>query len=390
VGRRAAGLIAVVVLAIGAGALLADVAGSWRFHDLWCFYHGGQAVLRGADPYDAPTWLALTEDPSRFAGPQVVKPPCPGAFAYPYWSALVFAPLALLPYDVAAGVWGALLIAGVTGGIAFAVRATAAPAFLVSAVTLGSLPLLQVLVFGQLTGVLLPFIGLSLLPPPGRAGASVGALALKPQLVGIFAAALAIRALRRRDVQFLAGLVGVVGLLVVASLAVVPSWPIAWVREILTNRLDIARPMPTAWGLSLLLFGDAIWGAVPLALLVGALLLMARGREVDDVAFGSVVLAVSLVAAPYVGGYDQLFLVVPWALILRAAARSAPRRRRILLGAILTVAIVGPWTLVVLRSGSDTLNAVIPALTALLAMAAQPRRVRDAEARTPAPPPLPV
>jgi hypothetical protein len=390
VGRRAAGLIAVVVLAIGAGALLADVAGSWRYHDLWCFYHGGQAVLRGGDPYDAPTWLALTEDPSRFAGPQVVKPPCPGAFAYPYWSALAFAPLALVPYDVAAGAWGALLLAGVIGGIACAVRATRAPAMLVSAVTLGSLPLVQVLVFGQLTGVLLPFIGLSLIPPSGRAGASVGVVALKPQLAGIFGVALAIRALRRRDVRFLAGLFGVVGLLVVASIAALPSWPIEWVREILTNRLEVARPMPTAWGLSLLLFGDALWGAMPVALLIGALLWMARGREVDGVAFGSVVLAFSLVAAPYVGGYDQLFLVVPWALILGAAARSAPRRRRILLSAIVTVAIVVPWALVVLRSGSDTLNAVVPALTALLVMAVQPRRARDAEGRTPATPPLPV
>jgi hypothetical protein len=311
-----------------------------------------------------------------------VKAPCPGAFAYPFWSALTFAPLALLPYDVAAGAWGALLVAGVIGGIAFAVRATRAPAFLVSAVTLGSLPLLQVLVFGQLTGVLLPFIGLSLLPPAGRAGASLGALALKPQLVGIFAAALAIRALRRRDVQFLAGLFGVVGLLVVLSIAVLPSWPVEWGQEILANRFEIARPMPTAWGLSLLLFGDAIWGAVALALLVGALLLMARRREIDPMAFASVVLAVSLVAAPYVGGYDQLFLVVPWATILAAGARSAPRRRRIVLGAVVAVAIVVPWTLVVIRSGSDTLNAVVPALTALLVMAVQPRRAPDHEART--------
>lgn len=389
-GRRAAGLIALAVVVVATGATLALAASSWRYHDLWCFYHGGEAVLRGVDPYDPSTWLALTDDPTRFAPTRIVKAPCPGAFGYPYWSALAFAPLALVPYDIAAGAWGALLIAGVIGGIALAARATGAPPPLVAVFTLGSLPLLQVLVFGQLTGMLLPFVGLSLLPPAVRAGASVGLLALKPQLVAIFGPALTAKALRRGDLRFVAGVVGTVGVLVVASLAVLPSWPLEWAREILTNRVEIARPMPTAWGLSLLLFGDAAWGAAQVALLVGLVLFVARGREVDGVAFGAIVLAISLFAAPYVGGYDQLFLVVPWAVVLAAAARSAPRRRRVLLGAMLAVAILGPWALVVSRGGSDTLNAFVPAITALLVTVVQPRRALAAEARTPATPPLPV
>jgi hypothetical protein len=389
-GRRAAGLIAIAVLVLATGATIALVAGSWRYHDLWCFYHGGEAVLRGVDPYDPPTWLALTDDPTRFAGIRVVKAPCPGAFGYPYWSALAFAPLALLPYDIAAGVWGALLIAGVVGGIALAARATGAPPPLVAVFTLGSVPLLQVLVFGQLTGLLFPFVGLSLLPPAVRAGASLGVLALKPQLVAIFATALTLRALRRGDRRFVAAAVATVGLLVVASLALLPSWPLEWWREILTNRVEIARPMPTAWGLSLLLFGEAAWGAAQVALLVGLVLIVARGRHVDAVASGAIVLAVSLFAAPYVGGYDQLFLVVPWAVVLAAAARSAPGRRRVLLGTMLVVAILGPWALVVSRAGSDTLNALVPALTALLVTKVQPRRALAAEARTQATPPLRV
>jgi hypothetical protein len=391
VGRRAAFQLIVGVIALSAaGALLADVAGSWRFHDLWCFYHGGEAVLRGTDPYDAPAWLALTDDPSRLSGSRIVTAPCPGAFGYPYWSALAFAPLALLPYDVAAWVWGTLLISGIVGGVAFASRATRAPAPLVAVFTLGSLPLLQVLAFGQLTGVLLPLVGLSLLPPAGRAGASLALLMLKPQLVGVYAAALLIRALRRKDARFVLGFIAAAGLLVAASVALLPVWPLEWGREIVTNRLEIARPMPTAWGLSLLLFGNAIWGAIPVALLVAALLVLARDRVVGGVAFGAIVLAVSLFASPYVGGYDQLFLVLPWAVVLAAAARSEPPRRRALLGSVLAVAILLPWGLVVPRSGSDTLNALVPAITALLVMAVQPRRVRGGEVRTSAPPPLPV
>ena len=185
-GRRAAGLIALAIIVVAAGALLASVAGSWRYHDLWCFYHGGAAVLRGADPYDGPTWTALTDDPSRFAGPRVVKAPCPGAFGYPYWSALLFAPLALLPYDVAAGLWGALLIAGVLLGTGLAIRAAAAPVPLVVAIAAGSLATTQVFAFGQVTGVLLPLVGLSVLARPSRAGIAAALLYLKPQLGGLY------------------------------------------------------------------------------------------------------------------------------------------------------------------------------------------------------------
>lgn len=384
-GRRAAGLIVALALTVGVGALLADVAGSWRFHDLWCFYHGGEAVLRGVDPYDAPTWLALTDDPSRIDGSRVVKAPCPGAFGYPYWSALAFAPLAAVPYDVAAGIWGALLIAGIVAGVALAGRATGAPLPLLFVLMLGSPPLIEVITFGQLTGVLLPLVGLAFLPPAGRAGVSLGLLALKPQLVGIFGAALVVRAIRSRDVRFPAGAIGSVGVLLFVSLIVLPTWPLEWAREIATNRLEIARPMPTAWGLSVLLFGDAIWGVAQVAVLVALLVVVARGRDVKAVAFGAIALAVSLFAAPYAGGYDHLFLVIPWAVVLAAAARSEPRRRRVLLGAVLAVAVLVPWTLLAAREGSDTVNALVPALTALLVTIVQPRRVRGPGARTPAP-----
>jgi hypothetical protein len=391
VGRRAALQLIVGVIALGAaGALLADVAGAWRFHDLWCFYHGGEAVLRGVDPYDAPAWLALTDDPSRVVGSRIVATPCPSAFAYPYWTALAFAPLALLPYDVAAGLWGTLLIAGILTGVAFAVRASGAPTLLVAAVTLGSLPLAQVLAFGQLTGVLLPLVGLSLVPPRARAGASAGLLALKPQLGALFAAALTVRALRRGDLRFVAGLAAVFGVLAVTSLALFPSWPLEWGREILTGRWELARLLPTAWGLSLLLFGNAIWGAVATTLLVVTVLLVARGRDVEHAALGAIVLAISLFATPHVAAYDQLFLVLPWAVVLAGARRRAPRDRRLLLAALVTVAVILPWALLVIQSRNDTLNAVVPALSAVLVTVAQPRRVRGGEVRTSAPPPLPV
>jgi hypothetical protein len=375
VGRRAAGLIALAALVLAAGATLAVVADSWRYHDLWCFYHGGQAVLLRVDPYDGPTWSALTADPSRFDGSRVVKAPCPGAFGYPYWSALAFAPLALVPYDIAAGLWGALLVAGVIGGVALLIRATAAPALLVAAIAAGSLSLIQVLAFGQLTGVLLPLLGLSLLARPAWSGVAAALLLLKPQLGALYAAALVRRDADRGDLRPLWSVIVATAVLVVVSVAAFPAWPGQWLHELTTNRVDIARPLPTAAGLATLFFGDARIAVVLIAALVGAVWLIARGRRIDRVTYAAIAIAVALFAVPYAYSYDHLFLVLPWAVVAAAAARADPRRRQVLLAALVGAATLVPWTIftTTFETGSDTLNAMVPALAALLAAASAPR-----------------
>jgi hypothetical protein len=371
VGRRASGLIGLAVLVAMAGPVLADVGGSWRYHDLWCFYHGGSAVLRGVDPYDGPTWAVLADDPSRVADPRGVKAPCPGAFAYPYWSALAFAPLALLPYDVAAGVWGTLLLAGAIGGIALVIRATTAPALLIAAIAAGSLSLIQVLAFGQLTGVLLPLLGLSLVAQPSRAGVAAALLFLKPQLAGLYAPALLWRAQARAVWSAIATL----AVMAAASVVAFPAWPGEWLRELTTNRAEIARPLPTAAGLATLLFGDARFAVVFITALIAGIALLARGRRIDRVTYGAIAISVSLFAVPYAYSYDHLFLLLPWAVVAAAAARSDGGHRRLLLAGLVSAAILVPWAIFVatFASGMDTPNAVVPALAALLATLSAPR-----------------
>ena len=372
-GRRAAGLIALAIAVVLSGPVLADVAGSWEYHDLWCFYHGGTAVIRGVDPYDGPTWLALTADPARVQGDRVVKTPCPGAFAYPYWSALAFVPLALLPYDVAAGVWGALLIGGVIVGIAIVIRATGAPALLIATIAAGSLSLIQVLTFGQLTGVLLPLLGLSLIARPARAGIATALLALKPQLAGLYALAL----LKGTCARFIWSAAMTLVVLAAVSIAAFPAWPGEWLRELTTNRVEIARPLPTAAGLASLLFGDARVAIVLIVALIAGVVLLARGRRIDRVTYGAIAIAVSLFAVPYAYTYDQLFLLLPWAVVAAAAARAAGPDRWLRLGGLVGAAILLPWAIfaATFPTGSDTYNAVVPALAALLVVGSAPRRV---------------
>jgi len=345
VGRRAAGLIAFAIAVVLSGPVLADVAGSWEFHDLWCFYHGGTAVIRGLDPYDGPAWTALTADPGRVQGDRVVKTPCPGAFAYPYWSALAFVPLALLPYAVAAGIWGMLLIGGVIAGIA--------------------------LVVGQLTGVLLPLLCLPLIARPARAGSATAMLALKPQLAGLYAIAL----LKGASARFIWSAAITLLVLGAASIAVFPAWPGEWLRELTTNRVEIARPLPTAAGLASLLFGDARVAIVLVVALIAAVVILGRGRRIDRVTYGAIAIAVSLFAVPYAYTYDQLFLLLPWAVVAAAAARAAGPDRWLRLAGLVGAAILVPWAIfaATFATGSDTYNAVVPALAALLATVSAPR-----------------
>ena len=116
-GRRAAGLIALALLVAVAAAGAWQIGGHYRFHDVWCFYHGGRAVLLHADPYDPAVWGALTADQTYVVAGRLVAAPCPGAFAYPYWTAVAFAPLALLPFDVAS-----LIGCGVMTGVGAALK----------------------------------------------------------------------------------------------------------------------------------------------------------------------------------------------------------------------------------------------------------------------------
>ena len=378
-GRRAARLTALALIVIAAGGVLAWVADGWRYHDLWCFYQGGNAVRLGLDLYDPATWTALTDDPSRFAGPRVVKEPCPGAFAYPYWSALAFLLLGLWRYEVAAVIWGALLILGVVGGVALIIRATRAPARLVAVIAAGSLATVQVFAFGQLTGVLLPLLGLSLLAPSSRAGVAAALLYLKPQLGGLYVPALMWRP-GQYGMRFSWSVAATAVAIAAVSIIAFPSWPREWVHELTTNRVEIARPLPTATGLANVLFGDASFAVVLIAVLMSAIVWLARRRRIDHVTGAAIAMAVSLFVVPYAYSYDHLFLLLPWAVVAAAAGRASPARRRLLLAALVAVAVVLPWTIFVVsfETGSDTFNAVVPALAALLATGSAPRRSEPA------------
>ncbi|HEV2010958.1 MAG TPA: glycosyltransferase family 87 protein [Candidatus Limnocylindria bacterium] len=373
-GRRASGLIALAVLVAAAGLAAWQIGGHYRFHDVWCFYHGGQAVLLHIDPYDPAAWRALTADQTFVVAGAVVAPPCPGAFAYPYWTAIAFAPLALLPFDSASLIWSILSLGAAALGIVWCWRAAGGDrggiAFVYGALVIASLPFLRLVTIGQLSGVLVALVGALALAlrreRPGWAGAALGGLLLKPQLWAVLAAVLVARGPRRRQLLVAATMVGLAFAL--PSLLAFPEWPLRWSAETFSHRVEMARALPSIWSLSAQLTGSLAAGAAIVAVVLGLTWVLVRGRAIDTVTLAALALPFSLATAPYVYTYDHLALALTWASTCVLAARSRPAARRLILAALVITASVAPWVVYALTitEESDTPNAVAPLLAALV------------------------
>jgi len=374
VGRRAAGLIALAALIAVAGVAAWQIGGHYRLHDVWCFYHGGQAVLLHTDPYDPAVWSALTADQTHVVAGRIVAPPCPGAFAYPYWTAIAFAPLALLPFDLASLIWSILSLAAAALGIVWCWRAVGGGrggiAFVYGALVLASLPFLRLVTIGQLSGVLLALVGGLALAlrraRPAPAGAALGGLLLKPQLWAVLAVVLVVMTPRRGKLLVGAATVGLT--LALPSLLLFPEWPLRWVAEALGHRVEMARPLPSIWSLSAQLTGSLAAGAAIVTIVLGLTWALVRGRAINPVTLAALAIPFSLATAPYVYTYDHLPLALTWAATCVLAARSRPAARRLVLVALVITASVAPWVVYVLSVSkeSDTPNAVAPLLAALV------------------------
>lgn len=342
--------------------------------DFMCFWAGADLVARGRDPYDPATWAAAVD--GLFANwlglPR--RPPCPGGYAYPLWTAVATLPLGLLPVRAAALVWMVLLLGGVALGIGLLARAFGLEwrrTLMLAAITLGSQPAWLTALTSQYGGIDLLALGLLALPGtavrPARLSLGLLLLLLKPHVAPFVVLERARAAAPRARAVVLA-----IGLaLLLLSLLLRPAWPAEWARELLGHRAEMATSAPTVFG-----FFRWAGGGTELAIGValaaaGGFLLALRGcdlrRSGDRIA---VALVAGLLVIPYVSSGDALLLAAAWCAIL---ARVTPRSVRLLL-ALVAVADVLPWTLYVLRDPlvqpGDVRNAlVLPVTAAVLAIA---------------------
>jgi hypothetical protein len=286
-------------------------------------------------------------------------------------------PFGVLPLPVAAVAWMTVSLIATVAGAAAAWRASGgrrAGAILLLAIVLTAQPFWVFLISGQLAGIALGLTGLSALSLARghdvRAGVAFGLLALKPQLIALSGPALFIWGLAVRRRAALAA-AAVVAAMFVVTVAIAPRWTGDWAAELNGRRLRIAPLLPTAWGLATDLFGTALVAPLLIVALTGGAWYLAR-RRATPVGVGSIALAISLFGTPHAWSYDHLVLALPWAHALAIAARSTGATRVALFIGTAAVASFLPWTLyaVAFSRGTETLSAIVPAVTALLVAAA--------------------
>ncbi len=377
----------IVGVALAAGYVAARGSSWYQTGDFFCNWAGANFVVTGRNPYDQDAWLAATGGlyPDMQGGYR--RASCLGRSPYPLWTHVAFAPLGLLPLELAATLWMALAICATLAGTYLAWRAARlAPARLpfLLALVICSQPFWVLLVGGQFSGLMLLLAAVTAWSvvsgheAPG--GAALSAMIIRPQIGALFAPVVLLQAVAggRRRFIFAALAVGVA--LVGASLLVAPLWPLEWIGELVDRRLRLTALLPTAWGFAADVTGVPALGALLIvAVLVGVFAVGGRAAFTGLPLVGNA-LALSLFATPHIWSYDYLVLAVPWAITLAFIDRIRGFRRLLLLLGLVTVASALPWALygVAFARGGETLSAVIPAATALL-LAAALAGARDAK-----------
>lgn len=377
---RAAKLAAVALVLLAAGAAIARANFWYQATDFFCLYHGARSLVVGHDPYDEAWWKEVTGGlyPDPFHDGRLTHSACPGRYGYPLWTAVVMLPIGALPLEVAASAWTALSIGAAFVGAWWAWLAVRGPTRLASlygVLLITAQPFWLLVIYGQITGVVLGLAGLLALLLARRraaAGAALSGLALKPQIVAVAIPAIALRALVQRRWDVLAFAAGSGAAMVVVPMLFVPAWLIEWLTELIVRRSRVAMFLPTAWGFAAEWLGSAAIGAVLIAAVATACWLLVRRSPVDDVGLLAIGLPLSLFIAPYAWSYDFLALFVSYAFVLARAGRAPELTRiRLVIGA---VALAGPiqWVLYAfaLSHGNETLSAAVTAATALLVAAA--------------------
>ena len=375
---RTARLAAIFLVLLAAGAVAARSNLYYQATDFFCLYHGARSLVVGHDPYDEAWWKEVTgglyPDPSG----HLVPSSCPGRYGYPLWTAVVMLPIGALPIELAASAWMAISLGAALAGAWLAwlaVRGPARLAPLYAILLVTAQPLWLLVIYGQITGVMLGLAGLfAMLVARGRAaaGAALAGLALKPQTVALAIPAIALRALALRRWRLLAVAIGTGAAMVVVPMLFLPGWIFEWLDELVVRRARVAVFLPTAWGFAADVLGNAALGALLVAAVAIGCWLLVRRSRVDDIGLFALTLPLSLFATPYAWSYDFLVLFVSYAFVMASAGGAPPRTRTWLM--VAAVALAGPvqWLLytVAFPRGNETVSAVVTAATALLVAAA--------------------
>ena len=376
---RLAGIAVALIAVVALLAVVGWPASNYRHNDFAGFWVGSRMLLNGADPYEFEGFLAM----HRSIGSRGLAINPPGtAYGYPLTAALVFAPFALLPVEIAAPLW---LVTQVTlAAIALLLlcralfsRTFKRDAFVLFGLGAASQPAWLLAAGGNLGGYLLAITAAStaflLSARPFVAGAIAGLLIVKPHPLLAALVIIALALPRRDALRALAGAAATGGTILLVTLALRPGW----IGEFLLPFTRIAGasvPRSTLFGL---LGPDLRPLAVLIALaLVAAAVVWSMLRRPDLALVIAVAVPVSLFVIPYGWSYDHLVLLVSVAVLLALVADVAPPRRTAMLVALAMVLVPLTWTLftIAFERGNEALTAIVPlAILGLIAVALRMR-----------------
>ena len=331
---------AVLLLAGRAAVTVRDA----ELSDFRCFYEAGRLVRGGQDPYDPAIWATATkQDPTRL-------PPCPDTFAYPLWTAMAMAPLSVLSEPAALATWEVVLLASLVAGVVMLARAwpLLGGSTLLLPALLWSQPAFSAIANAQLGPIV--FVGLAALALAVERGRErIGAAAwclllIKPNIVVI--ALLGVPLFRSRRLLASVFLFGLA--ILVASLALVPTWPVDVLRVIFGQRLLADRDLGTLSALAIVLgMPSAIGVAAAIVTLVLFVAALPR-RQLRPREIVAVLAAASFLITPYARPHDEVALAVCWASALALAKVVDGTARTLLACAVIGTAVVLPWILTLL------------------------------------------
>jgi hypothetical protein len=367
--RRAALLL---TLSLCCGFLAAAGNAYYGGRDFECFVRAGEIALGGGDPYDP----AQYEAAAGLTGPRLAHDisRCGLRNPYPPWTTLLFTGLATLGLPLASSLWASLLIASTVLGIGWSWQLAGprrVPWPVIAALVVLTEPFMLALAQGQFGGLYFALTAGAAVWLRERRGLSAGTalagLALKPQTGLISGPVLLGLAVRDRQWRALVGAVAAFLAALAATLLIRPAWLVSWAAAPGELR-GAAIIRNTTWDLATSL-GSWTFGIAIIALLMLAVVVLVRGRRLEQTDLIGLGTAVSLVVAPYAWVHDFMVLALPWSLTLARASELRPARRRVLTFATLFVAGGLFWTFEVfiqVAQVDKSVLAIIPILTTLL------------------------
>jgi hypothetical protein len=334
--------------------LTSQVPGANDFYSRW---HGARAfLLEGRNPYA----LDVTEEIQPVIGidPSEVGR---GGFNYPLHVIFFFWPLAYLTYDWAQAVWWTVVLwLAIASTIVLLqwLNAKFKPRqlllFLLVALTF--YPITRSVFLGQFTLHILFFLALALLLLKNKsdfwAGVALSAASIKPQMLILVVPFLLLWALTQKRWRFIYGLLAGGGVFLVASLILMPTWPLEFLADTRRYRQFSGGFTPLQ-----LLFeylapnAPAFLWQIPAALLVFIMLFFWWKSRASDSAFKLALywtIVVQTLVTFQTGTTNQVLL---WILLLDWLASMRTSRGTLLSLALTSLIWFAAWTLFVRTLG---------------------------------------